>query len=107
MNMQNDVLKTIHFRRSVFQANFTDKEVSKEDLYTILQSANAAPTHKRTQPWRFVIFRKDGLKRLGKELGSIYKTITPEDKYNPAVEENMEKKATMSNAAIAIIVNYS
>jgi len=107
MNMQNDVIKTIHFRRSVFQANFTDKEVSKEDLYTILQSANAAPTHKRTQPWRFVIFRKDGLKRLGKELATIYKTITPADKYNPAVEENMEKKATMSNAAIAIIVNYS
>jgi len=105
--MQNDVLKTIHFRRSVFQANFTDKEVSKEDLYTILQAADAAPTHKRTQPWRFVIFRKDGLQRLGKELGAIYKRTTPQDKYNEMMEENMEKKATMSNAAMAIIVNYS
>lgn len=104
---KNDVLRAIQERRSVFQANFTEQEVSKEDLLLILEAANAAPTHKRTQPWRFVIFRKDGLNRLGKELGRIYKEITPVEKYTEMMEINMAKKATASNVAIAIVVNYT
>jgi nitroreductase len=78
--MKNDVLKAIHDRRSVFQASFTEEEVSKEDILSILEAANAAPTHKRTQPWRFVIFRKEGLERLGTELSRIYKSVTPAEK---------------------------
>ncbi|GAA4145452.1 hypothetical protein GCM10022216_29320 [Sphingobacterium kyonggiense] len=105
--MQNEVLKAIQFRRSVFQANFTNEEVSREEIMTILEAANAAPTHKRTQPWRFVIFRNEGLLRLGDELARIYKSITPEEKYTEATEQNMAKKATQSNAAIAIVVNYT
>lgn len=107
MSYKNEVLKAIHLRRSVFQVNFTDQEVSKEDLETVLEAANSAPTHKRTQPWRFVVFRKDGLNRLGAELGRVYKQVTPAEKYAEATEINMAKKATLSNAAIAIIVNYT
>lgn len=107
MKKRNDVLDAIHFRRTVNQNSFTAEEVSKEDILTILEAANAAPTHKRTQPWRFVIFRKNGLHRLGAELAKIYKTITPADKYTEVAEQNMAKKATMSNVAIAIIVNYT
>ncbi|WP_448139344.1 nitroreductase family protein [Sphingobacterium siyangense] len=105
--MKNDVLKAIHYRRSVFQASFTEEEVSKEDILSILEAANAAPTHKRTQPWRFVIFRKEGLERLGTELSRIYKSVTPTEKYTEATEITMGKKATQSNVAIAIVVNYT
>ena len=103
----NEVLDAIHSRRTVNQNSFTDKDISEEDVLTILEAANVAPTHKRTQPWRFVVFQKEGLQRLGAELGRIYKEITPEAKYTEITEQNMAKKATMSNVAIAIIVNYS
>lgn len=105
--MKNDVLNAIHYRRTVNQNSFTDQDISQEDLLTILEAANAAPTHKRTQPWRFVIFRKEGLERLGTELARIYKSITPTEKYSETTELNMAKKATASNVAIAIIVNYT
>jgi len=59
--LQNEVLKNIEYRRAVFQANYTDQEVTREELLTILEAANAAPTHKRNQPWRFGIFRNEGL----------------------------------------------
>jgi len=104
---QNEVLKNIQLRRAEFQANFTDQEVSREDILTILEAANAAPTHKRTQPWRFVVFRNEGLIRLGEELARIYKSVTPSEKYTEVTEQNMAKKATDSKAAIAIIVNYT
>lgn len=105
--MPNEILKAIQYRRTVNQNSFTDQDISKADLLAILEAANAAPTHKRTQPWRFVIFQKDGLNRLGAELSRIYKTVTPAEKYTEMTEQNMGKKATMSNVAIAIIVNYT
>jgi len=103
----NEVLKAIRYRRKVNQAGFTDEEVSKANILTLLEAANAAPTHKRTQPWRFVIFRKEGLGRLGAELARIYRTVTPPEKHTELAEQNMAKKATASNVAIAIVVNYS
>ncbi|TYP96000.1 nitroreductase [Sphingobacterium allocomposti] len=105
--MSNEVLKAIQYRRTVNQNSFTDQDISKEDIVTILEAANAAPTHKRTQPWRFVVFQKEGLNRLGAELARIYKTTTPAEKYTEVAEQNMAKKATMSKVAIAIIVNYT
>lgn len=107
MKKANNVLDAIHFRRTVNQNSFTTEEVSREDILTILEAANAAPTHKRTQPWRYVIFRKEGLERLGTELARIYKSITPAEKYTEVTEQNMAKKATMSNVAIAIVVNHT
>lgn len=105
--MKNEVLNAIQNRRAVFQTRYKDIEISDQDLQIVLEAANAAPTHKRTQPWRFVVFRKNGLLRLGNELSRIYRAITPAEKYNPIVEENMGKKATDSKVAIAIIVNYT
>lgn len=104
---KNDILYTIRFRRAVMQPAFSDQEVTKEEIETLLEAANAAPTHKRTQPWRFVVFRGDGLHRLGNELARIYKQTTPAEKYNEMTEQNMAKKATVSKVAIAIIVNYT
>src|SRR5690606_2784718 len=92
----NEVLKAIQSRRSVFQANFTDQDVNKEDILTILDAANAAPTHKRTQPWRFTIFKGEGLVRLGTELSRIYKAVTPAEKYLEKTEITMGEKATQS-----------
>lgn len=105
--MKNTILEAIHYRRAVNQNSFTEEEISKEEILTLLNAANAAPTHKRTQPWRFVVFRKEGLQRLGAELSRIYKEVTPADKYTEMAEANMAKKATQSNVALAIIVNYT
>lgn len=105
--MTNEILKAIHYRRTVNQNSFTDKPISQADIMLILEAANAAPTHKRTQPWRFVVFQEAGLLQLGTELSRIYKAITPAEKYTALMEENMGKKATQSNVAIAIIVNYT
>lgn len=103
----NSTLQTIKYRRAVFQASFTEQPVDRQDILTILDAADSAPTHKRTQPWRFVVFREDGLQRLGAELSRIYQEVTPREKYSAQTEKNMGAKATLSQAAIAIIVNYS
>ena len=104
---RNKTLHDIKYRRAIFQNNFTQDPVTREDILTLLEAADSAPTHKRTQPWRFIVFREKGLLRLGQELSRIYREITPSDKYSTKTEENMGAKATMSQSAIAIVVNYS
>ncbi len=49
------VLQNIAHRRSVFPPAFIDEPVKDEEIEVILRAANWAPTHKLTEPWRFVI----------------------------------------------------
>lgn len=105
--MMNPVLDAIQKRRAVFQKQYNDSVISDEDLQAILEAGNAAPTHKRTEPWRFVIFRKKGLGKLGKELARLYKETTPADTYNEKKAENTLEKAKAANVVVAIVVNYT
>ncbi len=52
---QNQTLSSIHDRRSV--RVFTDQPVRSEDLTTILDAANQAPSAHNQQTWRFLILR--------------------------------------------------
>jgi nitroreductase len=48
-------LHLIKSRRSITPKDCNGCVVSKDALNTILEAANWAPTHKKTEPWRFVI----------------------------------------------------
>lgn len=60
-------------------ANYTGEPVDKALVRRILESATLAPTHKRTEPWRFVVFEGDGLKRLAEMQSSCYRKVTERD----------------------------
>lgn len=61
-------------RRSVYPHMFNDKPVSKEDIEKILASANWAPTHKKTEPWRFkVIYEEAKREEFGDFMAKKYK----------------------------------
>lgn len=57
---RNDVLSAIRDRRSVRM--FTEQSVAEEDVLTILQAANQAPSAHNQQSWRFIVVR--GQKKL-------------------------------------------
>ena len=65
---RESAMELIHLRRSI--RNYTDTPVSEEDLRTILESGQQAPSGENHQPWRFTVVRdkenKDFLSRLGK-----------------------------------------
>lgn len=52
-------LSLLKARRSIFPKDYNGrgKAASDEDLRLLLEAANWAPTHKRNEPWRFVVFR--------------------------------------------------
>ncbi|AFL81095.1 nitroreductase [Aequorivita sublithincola DSM 14238] len=70
------ISETIKNRRAVFPAQYNDQPISKEEILAILETANWAPTHKRTEPWRFKVFHGESQVALGKFAAETYKQTT-------------------------------
>ena len=45
----------ISSRRSIMPKDLSGEKVSREEVETILEAANWAPTHHRSEPWRYVV----------------------------------------------------
>jgi nitroreductase len=69
----------IRSRRSIFPKDYTGQIVPEEVIQRMLENAMWAPTHKMTEPWRFVVFTGDGLKKLATFQGECYKKVTLAD----------------------------
>jgi nitroreductase len=64
----------IRSRRSVFTDQFArGRSVPDTLVRAILENALWAPTHKKTEPWRFTVFTGKGLERLAQFQSELYK----------------------------------
>jgi nitroreductase len=80
--MISEIIKS---RRAVFPAQYNDASISKEDIKKVLEAANWAPTHKRTEPWRFKVIQGNLKGKLADFLAETYRSKTEgysEFKYN-------------------------
>lgn len=69
----------IRSRRSVFPKDYTGEKVKRDVITQMLENARWAPSHKLTEPWRFVVFSGDGLKKLAEFQAGCYKEVTEKD----------------------------
>jgi nitroreductase len=69
----NDLIKN---RRSVFPKMYSTDLVDDEIIEQMLENANWAPTHRFTEPWRFTVFKGEGLQRLAEFQSSLYKQVS-------------------------------
>ena len=61
-------------RRSTFPKQFVaGKKIPDEIVNQILENATWAPTHGQTEPWYFIVFTGEGLKKLADFQGELYK----------------------------------
>jgi nitroreductase len=105
MNIEIEVLSNIiRRRRSIFPISYTQEEVPILVIKQILESANYAPTHKLTEPWRFVVFTKQGKTRFAKELARLYKETTLEHQFLKKKYDSIIEKAAQSSCIIALNV---
>ncbi|MFC5409078.1 nitroreductase [Larkinella bovis] len=95
----NEIIRT---RRSYFPPEYIDKEIPREVVETIVANANFAPTHRLTQPWRFTIFRGNGLTKLADFLGEQYRQNTPPAMYSEAKFEVTRTKILRASCVLAI-----
>ncbi len=69
------IFELIEKRRSVFPAQYIDKPIAKETIAKILETANWAPNHKKTEPWRFKVLMGNSKEALGTFLANKYQEI--------------------------------
>jgi nitroreductase len=92
-------------RRSVFQQDYSGENVDDVIVKKILEAALWAPSHKLTQPWRFVVFTGAGLKTLAQEQAAVYKKVTESDgTYREERYQNLLTKPLLSSHIIVVIM---
>ncbi len=82
MDIQETINTLIRNRRSSFPAQYTGEKVADSIILQILENATWAPTHGKTEPWRFVVFAEKGLEKFAKYQAELYKTRTPKESFD-------------------------
>lgn len=98
-----EVNQLIRERRSVFIEQFTGNKVDDSVIELMLENANWAPTHKLTEPWRFLVYTGEGLKKLGSLQAEFYKKVTVADgTFKEERYQNLLNKPVRSSHIIVI-----
>lgn len=98
----------IRNRRSIYTSMFSEEKVDKHIIELMLENANYAPTHKLTEPWRFLVYEGEGLVKLAEFQSDLYKRKSTndgsfsEEKYN-----KLKSKPLECSHIIAIGMNRS
>ena len=95
----NDLIRT---RRSVFVPQFEPGKIIPDDIiWQLLENANWAPSHKRTESWRFTVFTGAGLQKLADFQAALYKE-TAGPKFNEGKYEKLRTMPPLCSHIIAI-----
>lgn len=102
--LQTEIINLlIQTRRSVFQQQYSGERVDDAIVQQMLENANWAPNHKNTQPWRFIVFTGEGIKRLAAAQAEVYKHVTEADgTYKEERYQNLLSKPMLSSHIIAV-----
>lgn len=100
----SEITNIIKDRRSIYPEQYSDRKVHKEIIEVILNNAIWAPTHGKTQPWRFKVFMDNGLQKLSDFLGKTYLELTPPDEQNDMKLAKLITRPLKSSVVIAIVM---
>lgn len=104
----NEVFSTISAviknRRSIKPAKMNGKKIPNEQVKEVLKLANWAPTHGRTEPWRFIVYSDDKVKQFCYQHAELYKANTPVEKFEQGIyDKQLHNGDLASHIVIAIM----
>ncbi len=90
MNTNFDTLAhIIRTRRTVKATAMNGQQIPAGDIDQLLLLADHAPTHGRTEPWRFLIYTGDALQQFCKDHAQLYWAHTPEEVRTVSKRDNL------------------
>lgn len=100
----NALSEIVRARRTVKPAHFSDREVPREIIEELLENANWAPNHGRTEPWRFKVYAGEARKTLSEFLPRLYQETTPADLFVESKLEGLRTNPLKAPYVIAILM---
>lgn len=99
------VSELIQSRRAVAPKFYVPgKPIDRVIIEQLLENANWAPTHKRTEPWRFRVFHsQESRQRLSEYLSKFYQENTPPDLFSEEKMIGAGANPLRAGAVIAIV----
>ncbi|WP_372934584.1 nitroreductase family protein [Mariniphaga sediminis] len=100
-----DISDIIKKRRATPPRFMAKKELEKELILTLLENANWAPNHKKTEPWRFWVFQGESKQRLSESAFNLLeKEKSNGELVNMQKAEKFRDNLMRAPVAIAIIM---
>lgn len=105
---KSKILKEIlQSRKSTFPQNYSTEKIEDSVLSEILESTKYVPSHKKTYPARFKVFRGEEKDQLGNQLAKIYQETTAPETFIAKKFEDIPHKISMADTVIAICIDFS
>jgi nitroreductase len=97
----------IQKRRAIYPATYTDEIIPDQVIKDILEAARWAPNHKKTEPWRFKVFKGEARQKLGEYLAGYYRDNTPMEKFTELKYRKTLQKPMEASHVIALCIKVS
>src|SRR5215467_13300946 len=98
------ISEIIRNRRSLKPVKMNGKKIPDEQVKELLKLANWAPTHGRTEPWRFIVYSGDKVKEFCHQHADLYKSHIPPEKFEQAAYDKQLHNGDLASHIILAIM---
>lgn len=98
----SEINELIRNRRTIYPEQYTERVVQRDMLETILTNGLWAPTHGKTQPWRFKVYTGEGRLALSEKLLDLYKSLTLEKDFNEIKYQRIGSRIDKTSALVLL-----
>lgn len=100
----NNLMHIIKNRRTTKPMVFTGEIIDDSIVEELLEAANWAPTHRYTEPWRFIVFKNEAKTQFGKDHAKMYAKHTPKENFLAKKAEKIQRNCEKTSHIIAVIM---
>jgi nitroreductase len=97
----NDLIQN---RRTIYPEQYSERKVQRDMIETILNNARWAPTHGKTQPWRFVVYMGKGREILSERMLDLYRRLTPEESFSEGKYKRIGERIARTSALVLLVM---
>jgi nitroreductase len=94
-------------RRTRKPGRMNGRKVPDAWIEELLRLADCAPTHGRTEPWRFFVLEGEGLRKFCNDHAQMYREHTPAEKWNATKYEQLKKNADTASHLVITVMKRS
>lgn len=106
--MDFEVLERIvRQRRTIKPGRMNGKKIAEADVRDLIQLADWAPTHGRTEPWRFIVLESEAFKRFSEQHAELYRKHIPPEKFREDKYKGLLENYQTASHLIIVVMKRS
>ena len=99
----SEITELIKSRRSIPPESYSSRKIQKDQIELLLNNAQWAPNHGKTEPWRFMVFLSEESRQdLSQKLGQMYLEVTSAEEQKDTRLAKLIRRPLISSVVIAV-----